>query len=403
MVDLGIKTYTNLIHANFFFVDIVGLSDPAMSSASQVKKIMVLNDSIRECEAYKNTPKDTILTLPTGDGMCLGFKQNPESPLLLASQLHEQLNIRNMGKIPSEIVRVRIGLHHGNCFVANDINGNENVWGPGIIMCRRVMDFGDDSHILMTPRLAEDLIEMSDEFRKYIHPVHDFTVKHGQTILVYSAYGDDFGNPEHPTKGESQQSKVYEEYARMSATTMYTNVRIDLSIRDVDSMLFHHKRFYQISNITNEPIYNVLHGLVTDVKKHSLDDLNVRVYDEKNHDMKISSINVNRPDCKEFTTRFNQPVVKGETGKSYTLEYDVEEPDRYFENAFLIDCQDVTLSIEYPDSLKTDRVGMDILSQETGRKIGSEIRPVLEKTDHATKAVWHVKNNLKGQTCRIEW
>ena len=107
-------------------------------------------------------------------------------------------------------------------------------------------------------------------------------------------------------------------------------------------MLVHHKRFYRISNITNEPIYNVLHGLVTDVEKRSLGDLNVKVYDEKNHDMKISSINVNRPDCKEFTTKFNQPIVKGETDKSYTLEYDVEEPNRYFENAFLIDCQDVT-------------------------------------------------------------
>ena len=89
---MGIKSATNLIHANFFFVDIVGLSDPTMSTTTQVKKITVLNDCMKECDAYKNTPKDSILTLPTGDGMCLGFKQGPELPLLLASQLHEKLN-----------------------------------------------------------------------------------------------------------------------------------------------------------------------------------------------------------------------------------------------------------------------------------------------------------------------
>ncbi len=101
--------------------------------------------------------------------MCIGFKQYPEGPLLLASQLHEKFTLYNTGKIPSEKIRVRIGLHSGNCFVLDDIRGNENVCGPGIIMCRRVMDIGDDGHILLTSRFAEDLIEISDTYKKYLH------------------------------------------------------------------------------------------------------------------------------------------------------------------------------------------------------------------------------------------
>ena len=374
-----------------------------MSTMTQTKKIIALNNCIGECAAYKDTPKDTILTLPTGDGMCLGFKQNPELPLLLASQLHERLSEYNVGKIPSELVRVRIGLHYGNCFTVNDINGNENVWGPGIIMCRRVMDFGDDAHILLTPRLAEDLIELSDEYRKYIHPIHDFTVKHGLTILLYSAYGDGFGNPVHPTKGESQQSKIQQEYDRIKDTTLYPDIRIDLSIRDVDTMLVHHKRSYHITNITNEPIYNMMHGLVTDVEKYSFKDLNVKVYDEKNHDMKINSINVNRLKCKEFTTRFNQPIIKGDKNRRYTLEYDVEEPERYFENAFLINCQNITMSLEYPHSLKPDKIAMYMISQETGEKIETGIQPVLEENGKTSVMTWTAKDVFKGQTYRIEW
>jgi class 3 adenylate cyclase len=132
--------------------------------------------------------------------MCLGFLQGPELPLHLAVQLQEKITKYNKGKIPSETVRVRIGLHSGNCFVVKDIKAQDNVWGPGIILARRVMDFGDDNHILLSPRLAEDLRELSDEYRKIIKPVHDFSIKHDQTMLVYSAYGDGFGKQKTPVE-----------------------------------------------------------------------------------------------------------------------------------------------------------------------------------------------------------
>ena len=65
---------------------------------------------------------------------------------------------------------------------------NKNIW-PGIIIARRIMDFGNDGHILLSSRVAEDLRELSDEYKKIIKPLHDYTIKHGQRILIYSAYG----------------------------------------------------------------------------------------------------------------------------------------------------------------------------------------------------------------------
>ena len=53
---------------------------------------------------------------------------------------------------------VRIGLTYGPVFIVNDINNNQNVWGPGIILARRVMDIGDNFNILLADRLAEELI-----------------------------------------------------------------------------------------------------------------------------------------------------------------------------------------------------------------------------------------------------
>ena len=396
-------THSGLIHAHFFFVDIVGLSEPSMSTKTQIKKIEVLNRCISETEVYQSTPKESILTLPTGDGMCLGFLQGPELPLHLAVQLQEKITKYNKGKIPSETVRVRIGLHSGNCFVVKDIKDQNNVWGPGIILARRVMEFGDDNHILLSPRLAEDLRELSDEYRKIIKPVHDFTIKHDQTILVYSAYGDGFGNKKHPSKGEETRSKYGEELLKMQQTTTYPSLQVDMTILDPKTMLVQHKRTYQVANISDEPIYQVLHGIATDVEKYSLNDLNVQVYDENHREMKISSINVDKPTSKEFTTAFNRPILKGEDNRKYTLVYEVEEPERYFENAFLIDVSKYIFNFKYPANGCECKPAVYDINQETEAKTKSKNQPTIEKIGGYNVARYARDENIKGETIRVEW
>ena len=256
-----------LIHANFFFVDIVGLSDTSMSTKTQIKKIETLNKCISECKAFKSVPIESLLMLPTGDGCCLGFLQGPELPLLLAIELHKKLVAYNKAKIPSETVRVRIGLHSGNCFIVNDLLGQRNTWGPGIIYARRVMDFGDDGHILLSSSLAEDLRSLSDEYRGIIWPVHDVVLKHGQTMLLYSAYGDEFGNKKHPQKGASVRNKYGEEVIRLQKTTLYPSIDLELTVIDPNNMLVQHKRTYEVVNKSNEPIKNVLHGILSKERK----------------------------------------------------------------------------------------------------------------------------------------
>jgi len=400
---MSIKTDSTLIYANFFFVDIVGLSDPDMSTKTQIKKINVLNRCISECEVYKSTPEQMLLMLPTGDGVCLGFLLGPEFPLKLAIQLQKKLGEYNLATITTEIVQVRVELHSGNCFIINDLHGNKNVWGPGIILCRRVMDFGDDGHILLTPRLAEDLIELSDEYKKIIKPVHDFVIKHGTKMLIYSVYGDGFGNAKLPTKGAEFRSKMDKEVIKMQKTTLYPSIEISMKILDPKTMLVHHKRKYEIVNKTDRPIYNVLHGIATDVEKYSFNDLNMKIYDEKQRDLKISSINVNMPNCKEFTTLFNEPIKKGDTGKFYTVEYELEEPKRYFANAFLIDCNKMILSIEYPDDPEIKEPVLYDINQETEEKTVSETKPKIEKLNSSIKMIWENTDITKGETFRLEW
>ena len=374
-----------------------------MSTKTQIKKIETLNRCISECHAFTSVPKESLIMLPTGDGCCLGFLQGPELPLLLAIELHHKLDEYNKAKIPSETVRVRVGLHSGNCFLVNDLLGNRNTWGPGIIYARRVMDFGDDGHILVSPTLAEDLRSLSDEYRHVIHPVHDVVLKHGQTMLLYSVYGEGFGNKKHPEKGAVIRSKYGEDVTHLQKTTLYTSVNVELTVMDTKKMLVQHKRTYEIVNKSNESIKTVLHGIATDVKKENINDLNIQVYDEKNQECKIISINVDKPDCKEFTTRFNEPITKEDTGRKYTLVYEGEEPERYFENAFLIDCPHYVMSFKYPTESGIKRPELYEISQESETKTKSSIIPTIEKGNNFEVVKWEMHDLLKGKTLRIEW
>jgi KaiC/GvpD/RAD55 family RecA-like ATPase/class 3 adenylate cyclase len=194
---------SQVVNVNFFFIDIVGLSNPSLSVKKQIDKIEILNKLIGLCDAFAKV-KEKKIVLPTGDGMAIGFFMNPELPLQLALQLHSKLKTYNRGKIDGDILGVRIGLGSGPVFIVNDLNGNQNVWGPGIILARRVMDIGDNLHILLSGSMAESLIALKDEYKMMLKSIGDYQIKHGQTLRLYSAYSQEFGNSEVPVKMLSQ-------------------------------------------------------------------------------------------------------------------------------------------------------------------------------------------------------
>jgi archaellum biogenesis ATPase FlaH len=194
--DLG---PSSVINANFFFIDIVGLSSPTLSVRKQIEKIEFLNNFIISSEIFQKNIDKKIL--PTGDGMAIGFTSNPEAPLNLSMQLHARLKKHNIGKDDESSLAVRIGIASGPVFIVNDANNNQNIWGPGIIFARRVMDIGDNNHILIDGGLAQSLITLDDKYKDIIHYIGDYQIKHGQIIKLYSAYQENkFGNKDIPVK-----------------------------------------------------------------------------------------------------------------------------------------------------------------------------------------------------------
>jgi archaellum biogenesis ATPase FlaH len=189
-----------VLNYNFCFIDIVGLSNPELAVHRQKEKIVRLNEFISSCNSFRKISDDLKIILPAGDGMAIGYENNPELPYKLSVELHAFLRKYNKRMKTDNAIKVRIGLSAGPVFTVYDISNRLNVWGPGIIMARRVMDLGDSWHILITENFAMQLKPLYEEYRNNIRLIGSYEIKHGEKINVYSAYSDDYGNPELPEK-----------------------------------------------------------------------------------------------------------------------------------------------------------------------------------------------------------
>jgi len=189
-----------VLNYNFCFIDIVGLSNPELAVHRQKEKIVRLNEFISSCNSFRKISDELKIILPAGDGMAIGYENNPELPYKLSVELHGYLRKYNKRIVDENRIKVRIGLSSGPVFTVYDISNRINVWGPGIIMARRVMDLGDSWHILITENFAMQLRPLYEEYRNNIRLIGPYEIKHGEKINVYSAYSDDYGNPELPEK-----------------------------------------------------------------------------------------------------------------------------------------------------------------------------------------------------------
>jgi hypothetical protein len=186
---------------------------------------------------------------------------------------------------------------------------------------------------------------------------------------------------------------------KVTLEQVYNMIDVNLMIANPKVMLTHHRRTYHIENMSNEPIQTILHGISTDVPK-SFRDLNIRTSDESGQELEITSIRLDDPYQKEFTTTFNRPIVKGETDRYYTLEYEVEEPERYFENSFSTNCKKYNVSLIYPSDANFKPIAYVNVKD---MKVKSEGELVEQLDNNFVKVSWTWGSVVEGQAFRLEW
>src|SRR5436853_2863072 len=185
------KEATHLETAHVLFIDVVGYSKLLVNEQREVMK--QLNEVVRNAPQFgKSNAAGKLIRIPSGDGMALVFFQSPEEPVHCAMEIARAL--KNHPHI-----RIRMGVHSGPVDQVTDVNDRANVAGAGINFAQRVMDCGDAGLILVSKRVADDLVQDS-LWQPLVHEFGEIEVKHGVKLGIVNLYNAELGNPQPPKK-----------------------------------------------------------------------------------------------------------------------------------------------------------------------------------------------------------
>ncbi len=178
--------------AYVLFLDLVGYSQ--MTLDDQARLVKRLTAVVEETEWYRQAKKsDELIVLPSGDGMALVFLGSMRAPVECAVEIWRALTL-------SPDIRLRMGAHYGPVVVIEDISKRRNAAGGGINMAQRVMDKGDEGHILVSGAVADVLRQLGD-WKDALEDLGIQEVKHGEKLHLFNLHrSGEFGNPERPSK-----------------------------------------------------------------------------------------------------------------------------------------------------------------------------------------------------------
>src|SRR4029434_7683570 len=150
------KTKLRLEIGHVLFIDLVGYSKLLVKQQGEL--LRELNEVVSGTNDFREADAaGKLIRLPTGDGMALVFRTDPEAPAQCAMEIARALKSH-------PAIQLRMGIHSGPISEVADVNQRQNIAGAGINLAQRVMDCGDAGHILVSKRVAEDL-EQHDRWR----------------------------------------------------------------------------------------------------------------------------------------------------------------------------------------------------------------------------------------------
>jgi hypothetical protein len=375
---------TKTLH--WFFTDIVGSSTPKLSTKSQIRKITVLQSHIRNTEAFKRSMTNSVV-LPTGDGVAIGFSDSPETPLQLAIQLSESLEKYNKTKTTNDRIQIRVGIETGPVYFIKDVIGNDTVWGPGIILSRRLMDLCAPNQIITSRKIGDDISKLSAEYKAILHPIGVYEIKHGEQLLVYNVYGKGFGNKIAPKKGKVNEKP--ENDFDNPVKFEFDQVEIRLDVIDAKTMIVHHTWVWDVKNTTKNPLSEIFYEIVGDVPK-DFADLNISIKDGKNRKLGIISVDVNKPYAKKFHVKMKSPIKKNQKAR-LVLEYDWEEPERVFEYVLSTKSRKFRYVFTVPKTVPIKNMILEVIPG-LGMKRRVDPPPKITYSKDKTNIVWETKD-----------
>lgn len=237
--DAGGKTDDKVEIGHVLALDVVGYSKLLINDQTRI--MSELTATVQESTRFRVAQAaGKLISLPTGDGMILVFFGDPEAAIECALEISSALK-----RHPK--IRVRMGIHSGPVNRVADINAAQNAAGAGIDLAQRVMDCGDEGHILLSRRVAYDLAPMP-RWSEHLYELGDCEVKHSQKISLVNFHNGQAGNPETPAKVQRSinEARAQQQRAARKQRTRLAAVVVFLLL--IGSAVFFgiHRRFNKI-------------------------------------------------------------------------------------------------------------------------------------------------------------
>jgi len=365
----------------------------------QLQKIRQFYNILSKTTIIQKKDSNRII-VPTGDGYVIGFSDSSEKPLRLAIDLLKQVEKYNQTKKGDEKLFLRIGLDTGPVYPIKDIlTGKKAFWGPGIIMAKRVMDKASENQIFVTKDIAEKMKKLSREYNSLFHSIGEYIVKHDEKIELYNVYGKGFGNKFASRKGKVIKRRESDEERRPKNNFKFKKIELILDVKDPITMMTHHTYIWNLVNISGKTQERIQYQLGGEVKK-DLSDLNIMVLDDKNNNVEIDRIDVNRPLYKEFFVKLNRSIRPRAMLKDLKLEYDWEEPDREFRFSLKTDCKNFSCKAIIPNKAEPK---VRFFKRVGGLDEKQPLSPKIKMGKQQTQAIWEGKNLKAYDEYIFQW
>ncbi|CAN5574217.1 hypothetical protein BH20VER1_BH20VER1_13640 [soil metagenome] len=100
-----------------------------------------------------------------------------------------------------------MGIHSGPVSDVTDVSGRTNIAWAGINMAQRVMDCGDAGHILVSQRVADDLMQYR-QWAPRLRDLGECEVKHGVRLHLVNLVLGAAGERRSPAKIAAEHAKA---------------------------------------------------------------------------------------------------------------------------------------------------------------------------------------------------
>lgn len=178
-------TKDSIIPVKYVFLDVVAYTTRTVEA--QCYLIKAFNRIVKGAINKYHISDDSIIFLPTGDGMCIALLGvlPYDVHVRIAKEILHRIYVNNSRvKDNWRQFEVRVGINQGVDNIVIDVNARKNVTGAGINNTRRIMDLADARQILVSNMVYEDLHPRKAYYDAFSQEF-TYEVKHGLVLKIH--------------------------------------------------------------------------------------------------------------------------------------------------------------------------------------------------------------------------